>query len=191
MPTASAPITVLLQAARSGDADAADALFAKVYAELKVLARSHRRRWHGNATLNTTALIHELFIKLSDQRSPDYANRTHFFATASKAMRQVLVSYARKQGAQKRGGDALHITLDDIRVDSEVSAEELLDLSEVLDRLEHEHPRQCRIVECRIIAGMTIEEVAEVLDVSPATVKREWRLATARIYQALHDGPAR
>ena len=188
MSTTSAPITVLLDAARNGDVAAADELFATVYAELRQIARSHRRRWRGNATMNTTAIIHELFIKLSDHATPDFANRTHFYATASKAMRQILVNYAKQQGAAKRGGDTLKITLDEVRFASQVSADELLDLNDVLDRLERENPRQCRIVECRVLAGMTVDEVADALGISTATVKRDWQLASARIFREMQNG---
>ncbi|HLT91377.1 MAG TPA: ECF-type sigma factor [Woeseiaceae bacterium] len=177
------PITRLLDAARSGDLDASAALFNAVYKELQSLARAHRRRWRGNDTLNTTALIHEAFLKLAGPA--DFVNRKHFFATASKAMRQVLVNYAEQQRTAKRGGDALRVTLDEATLASEVTAEELLDLHRVLTRLEAENPRRCRIVECRVFGGMTIEEAAEALSISPATVKREWQIASAQIYREL------
>ncbi|HEX7718992.1 MAG TPA: ECF-type sigma factor [Woeseiaceae bacterium] len=183
----SEPITLLLDAARRGDIKATDALFSAVYAELQKLARSHRRRWRGNETMNTTALIHEVFLKLSGQKPGDFANRTHFFATASKAMRQVLVNYAEQQGAEKRGGDALCITLDEASLASQVSADELLDLNRTLTRLEADNARRCRIVECRVFGGMTVDEVAEALDISPATVKREWQVAIARLYQEMQN----
>jgi RNA polymerase sigma factor (TIGR02999 family) len=182
-------ITALLGKARAGEAAAADRLFDAVYAELKRLARSHRRRWQGNDTLNTTALIHEAYIKLAGDAAAGFANRTHFFATASKAMRQVLINYAERSTAAKRGGDARSVPLNDAALVAAASAEELLSLNELLSQLEADDPRRCRIVECRIFGGMTIDEVAEALDVSPATVKREWRIATARLYQQLR--PAR
>jgi RNA polymerase sigma factor (TIGR02999 family) len=187
----SQPITLLLDAARRGDIKATDALFTAVYAELEKLAHSHRRRWRGNETMNTTALIHEVFLKLAGQKSGDFANRIHFFATASKAMRQVLVNYAEQQGAAKRGGEALHITLDEATLAAQVSADELLDLHRLLTNLEAENPRRCHIVECRVFGGMTVEEVAEALSVSPATVKREWQVASAQIYRQLDAGMTR
>lgn len=183
----SEPITLLLDAARQGDAAATDALFRAVYTELKKLARSHRRRWQGNQTMNTTAIIHEVFLKFAGQKSANFANRTHFYATASQAMRQVLVNYAEQQGAMKRGGDVLHVTLDDMTLASQVSADELLDLNTLLTNLEAESPRRCRIVECRVFGGMTIDEVAEALGISAATVKREWQVASARIYRAMQS----
>ena len=178
-------ITTLLQKARAGEPAAADSLFDAVYAELKRLARSHRRRWQGNDTLNTTALIHEAYIRLAGENAPGFANRTHFFATASKAMRQVLINYAERSAAAKRGGDVENVPLNDAALVAAASAEELLSLNELLAQLEADAPRQCRIVECRVFGGMTIDEVAEALDISPATVKREWRIATARLYQQL------
>jgi RNA polymerase sigma factor (TIGR02999 family) len=183
------PITVLLDAARCGDAAATESLFNAVYAELKLLARSNRRRWRGNSTMNTTALIHEVFIKLAGQELPGFENRVHFYATASRAMRQVLVNYAQAQRAAKRGGDALHVTMDESVLSLQASADELLMVHQLLSDLEQRHPRRCRIIEYRVFGGMTVEEVAEVLSVSTATVKREWRIATAELYRALQpDG---
>lgn len=183
------PITRLLDAARGGDLEASDALFSAVYVELQKLARSHRRRWRGNETMNTTALIHEAFLKLGGPAPGEFANRRHFFATASKAMRQVLVNYAEQQGAGKRGGDALRITLEEATLAEDVSADELLDLDRLLTRLEADNPRRCRIVECRVFAGMTVDEVAEALEISPATVKREWQVASAQMFRELSSSP--
>lgn len=182
-------ITLLLDAARSGDAEATRKLFTAVYAELKVLARSHRRRWSGNETINTTALIHEAFIKLSggDDR---YASRTHFYATASKAMRQILLNYAEQQRAAKRGGDAVQVPLEDAALVSSATADELISFEQVLRQLEAGNPRRSQIVECRVFGGMTIEETAEALDISAATVKREWQIASATLYQELQGARA-
>ncbi len=181
-------ITRLLDAARGGDASATEALFNAVYQELKGLARFNRRRWRGNATMNTTALIHEVFIKMARGAEPNFSNRTHFFATASKAMRQVLVNYATRQKAAKRGGDALRVTLDESVFATEASADELLHIHQLLTDLAKEHPRRCQIVECRVFGGMSVEETAEALGISTATVKRDWRLATAWIYEGLQTG---
>src|SRR5262245_3375394 len=134
-------ITLLLDAARAGDASATNQLFGAVYSELKVLARSHRRRWHGNETINTTALIHEAFIKLSGSDNPGFANRTHFYATASKAMRQILVNYAEQQRAAKRGGDVVQVPLEEAEFVTAATAEELLSLEPLLARIEAENPR--------------------------------------------------
>lgn len=182
------PITVLLKAAKDGDIEATNSLFAAVYADLKVIARSNRRRWRGNQTMNTTALIHEVYIRLAGQRQADFANRTHFYATAAKAMRQVLVNYAEQQKTEKRGGDAMRVTLDESVLSTDMTAEELLTIHQLLNQLELENPRRCRIVESRVFGGMTIEEVAEALDISPATVKREWSLATVKLFREMQKG---
>lgn len=179
-------ITVMLEAAKAGDPHAAEELFDAVYGELRTIAKSHRRRWQGNETLNTTALIHEAFIKLAGQEGQDWQNRTHFYATAAKAMRHILVNYAERQKAAKRGGGAAELPLDGILVASEGVAEEALALHQALESLEQEKPRLCQIVECRFFGGMSIEETAEALSISPATVKREWNLASAWLYRTLH-----
>jgi len=180
-------ITELLIATRSGNPQATEKLFAIVYSELKTIARSQRRRWVGNHTINTTALIHEAYLKLSEGAAAGFANRTHFYATASKAMRQILVNYAEQQSAAKRGGDQVQVPLEDAEFVTGTTAEELLDLERLLRKLDEEDPRRCRIVECRVFGGMTIEETADALDISPATVKREWQVVSARLFQALHD----
>ncbi|HNP62953.1 MAG TPA: ECF-type sigma factor [Woeseiaceae bacterium] len=184
------PITLLLDAARHGDDTATESLFNAVYAELKLLARSNRRRWHGNQTMNTTALIHEVFIRLAGSDNKDFANRTHFFATASKAMRQVLVNYARKQKASKRGGDAIVVSLEETAISTDTSAEELLELHQLLSNLESNNKRRAQVVECRIFGGMTVEEVAEALSISTATVKREWKIGTASLYTKMQKDDA-
>ena len=184
-----APITRLLDAACDGDEGATEALFNAVYQELKGIARSNRRRWRGNATMNTTALIHEVFIKLGGAAQMTFSNRTHFYATASKAMRQVLVNYAKQQRAAKRGGDALRVTLDDSVLAAQASADELLHVHQLLAELEKSHPRRSQIVECRVFGGMSVDETAEALAISTATVKRDWRLATAWLYEAMQEAP--
>lgn len=181
-------ITALLDATRRGEAQATEKLFNAVYAELKAIARSQRRRWVGNHTLNTTALIHEAFIKLAAGEPANFANRTHFYATASRAMRQILVNYAEQQRAAKRGGDAVQIPLEDIEFVSTASADELLNIEQLLRRLEQDDPRRCQIVECRVFGGMTVEETAEALGISAATVKREWQVASASLYRDLRAG---
>lgn len=176
-------ITCLLDAARTGDAEATNALFNAIYDEMKRLAQSHRRRWNGNHTMSTTAIVHEAYLKLSGVNTFEYANRVHFFATASKAMRQILVNYAEQQSAGKRGGKSAHITMDDSYLSTDVSPEELLDLNRSLTRMEAQHPRRSRIFEYRVFGGLTIEEIAQALSISSATVKREWQIASARVYQ--------
>ncbi|HET9864136.1 MAG TPA: ECF-type sigma factor [Steroidobacteraceae bacterium] len=181
-------ITQMLDATRAGDRDAAERLFGAVYAELRLVARSQRRRWVGNHTMNTTALIHEAFIKLAGNEGASYANRTHFYATAAKAMRQILVNYAEQQRAAKRGGDVVQVPLEEAAWITESTADELIDIERLLAKLEVEDARRCRIVECRLFGGLTVEETAEALGISPATVKREWQVTSAALYRALHPG---
>jgi len=181
-------ITELLHLSGQGDSQAAEALLNNVYQELRVIAHSHRRRWQGNDTLNTTALIHEAYAKLAEgnqKNNNQYENRTHFFATASKAMRQVLVNYAERNKADKRLAE--YATLDENQLPSpnDTTVEELLSINALLNKLEAENERGCRIVECRVFGGMSIEETAQALDISPATVKRDWALLSAWLYREL------
>lgn len=190
--------TELLTRARSNDAEALDRLFALVYEELRGLARAQRRRWEGDHTLNTTVLVHEAYLRLVDQTSPDWRDRAHFMAVAARAMRHILIDYARRRQALKRGGGAQRLTLQEIEAGlesgdpGEAADEALLALQDALERLAEESERQCRIIECRFFGGMTIEETAEALGVSPATVKRGWAAAQAWLYRDLRhalDGP--
>lgn len=181
--SAGASVTALLDGARAGDAQSVHRLFTLVYDELHRLARSHRRRWSGDDTMNTTALVHEAFLKLTAGALPPFENRRHFFATASKAMRQVLVNYAEARHAAKRGAGAVHVPLEDDALVAEDTIGELMDLDRALRALEARSPRQCRVVECRVFGGMSVEETAEALDISPATVKREWQVASAVLYR--------
>ena len=181
----SSDLTTLLRAAGQGDKRAEDDLFRLVYAELRRIARAHRQKWSGNETLNTTSLIHEAFLKLSGR--DDWANRVHFYATAAKAMRQILVNYAQRQSAQKRGGGEEDLPLTNILVATDEAAEDALALHQALEALEAERPRWCRVVECRFYGGMTLEQTAEALGISTATVSREWKLASAWLYRALNE----
>lgn len=184
--TTEEPITKLLAAAQAGDRAANERLFGAVYQHLRKLAKSQRRRWQGNETMGTTALINEAFIKLATPM--DFECRAHFFATASKAMRQILVTYAERQRTARRGGDRLRVTLDDASLRSEMSAAEVLDLERAVTELEATDARRGRIVECRLFGGMTVQETAAALEISPATVKREWRVASAWLTRALTVG---
>ncbi|MEM1042491.1 MAG: ECF-type sigma factor [Bacteroidota bacterium] len=186
----SSPDVTELLAALSGDgapADEAvlDRLLPVVYDELRRVAHGLRLRERPDHTLNTTELVHEAYFKLVDGSRAGYDSRAHFFGAAARAMRQVLVDYARARHRKKRRGAAPHLNLDDApALLSDARAEELLALDESLRRLEAFDPRQSRVVECRYFAGLTLEETAEVLRLSPSTVKREWR--TARAWLA-HD----
>ena len=159
-----------------------------VYGELKALARGHRYRWDGFRSPGTTSLVHEAYLKLSGQAQFGFANRRHFYSVASKAMRCILIDNARWHGRQKRGGgDAPETFQDSILVSAERS-DELLALDEALTLLDEREPRLARIVECRCFGGLTVEETAEALAVSPATVKRGWSLARTWLFRQLRAG---
>ena len=192
-PVSQKTVTGLLNELRSGSNKAAfDSLFSHVYEELRKLAYWQRQRWQGNQTLNTTALVNEAYLKLVDQTRATWENRAHFFATAAKAMRQILINYARSCRAQKRGGDQPKLSLDDIKVSvsedmalTEEGAGVLVVLDAALERLEQLSPRQSQIVECRFFGGMTIEETATALGISTATVSRGWTLAQVWLYREM------
>ena len=183
----SAHITGVLQAIRSGDSDAVDDLFRAVYDELRRIAHGQRRRWHGDETMDTTALVHEAYLKLVKQDEVDWHDRAHFYAVAATAMRHILTNYAERRLAAKRGGGSPHIPLDEANPISEEGAEDLLALNEALERLGEIDPRQSRVVECRFFAGLGIRETAEALGVSHATIERDWALASAWLRRALDD----
>lgn len=178
-------ITQLLQAVSSGDQQSSETLFDAVYQELRKIAKAHRRRWRGNETLNTTALIHEAYVRLANQELANYTNRAHFFATASKAMRQILINYAERIATAKRGSNPVRVTMTDFASPDETTFDDLLQISAVLDQLEKENPRHCRLFECRVFGGMTIEETATALEVSPATVKRDWTVLSAWVFREM------
>lgn len=176
----SRPITDLLARWNSGDASARDALIPFVYDELRKIARrclAGQRRSH---TLQPTALVHEAYMRLARRDSAHWQDRMHFFALAAKIMRQILVDHARKHAAAKRGGNALTIALDEFPATSKQPQLDLLALDDALKQLGALDPRQCRIVELRFFGGLSIEETAQVVEISPATAKREW--ATARLW---------
>lgn len=178
-------VTLLLRAVREGDPRAVDELFGLVYRELKQIAGSQRSRWEGNETLNTTALVHEAYLKLVDQEAIDWKGRAHFFAAAAKAMRHILINYAKRQIAAKRGGGAQHVSLGDADLVAPEAAEDLVALDETLNELAAVHERSSRVVECRFFGGFGIQETAEVLQVSPSTVERDWAFASAWLRRKL------
>jgi RNA polymerase sigma factor (TIGR02999 family) len=178
------PITHLLEAAGRGDADALSALLPLLYDELHALAHRQRLRQRGPETLNTTALLHEAYVKLARAEGA-YADRAHFFRVAAQAMRHVLVDYARRQLAAKRGGDVPAATLEDGATAGEARSEELLALDAALSRLAELSPRQAEVVQLRYFAGFTIPEAAEILECSTATVWREWAAAKAWLQEEL------
>lgn len=181
-------VTGLLHEAGRGDRRALNKLVPLVYETLRGLAHRALRSERPSHTLNTTALAHEAYIELIGLQQIAWQDRSHFFAMAARAMRRILVDYAVARNALKRGGGAVAIELDEIALASESRIEEVLALSEALDRLEAVAPQAVRVVECRVFTGMTIEETAAALDLSPATVKRHWSAARAWLNRELGTG---
>jgi RNA polymerase sigma factor (TIGR02999 family) len=185
-------ISRLLRDAGEGDREAFDRLVPLVYEELRQVAGRQRRRWQGDDTLGTTALIHEAYLRLADQSTPGWSSRPHFLAVAARAMRQVLLDYAKGRQAAKRGGDRRRVPLEEIE-EALLSrddlggehAEAILAVEESLVRLERDDPPLARLVECRFHGGLTIDDTAEALGISPATVKRRWAVAQAWLYRDL------
>ncbi|NIR73222.1 sigma-70 family RNA polymerase sigma factor [candidate division KSB1 bacterium] len=159
-----------------------------VYDELNRLARRQLRGERHKHTLNTTALVHEAYMKLIDQENVTYQNRAHFFAIAAQAMRRILINYANRQRAQKRGGEAPLVTFDERQVSRTARAEELIALDEALTQLAEQNHRLSKVVELRFFGGLTQEEIAEILTVSVPTVRRDWRLARAWLSRELRAG---
>src|SRR5262249_54079204 len=178
-------VTPLLKKLANGNDQAAGELIPIVYEELHRLAVNHLRRERRDHTLQPTALVHEAYIKLVAQRNADWQNRAHFFAVASNLMRRILVDYARRQLRAKRGAGPTKLSLDEVVLLSPDRPDKMLALDQCLTRLEKLDPRQSRIVELRYFGGLTVDEVAEVLGVSPTTVRREWTSAKAYLYGEL------
>ena len=170
-------ITTLL--AKLSDAGGVEAVYPQVYDQLKRLAQRQLRGERPDHTLNATALVHEAYLKLADQDRAHYQNRAHFMAVAALAMRRILVSYARRRAAEKRGGDAPMVTFDDGLTPREARAEELVELDEALTRLESLNARQAQIVTFRFFADLTYEEIAAVLNDTVHAVRYDWRVARA------------
>jgi RNA polymerase sigma factor (TIGR02999 family) len=180
-------ITRLLQRATAGDRAAFDDLLPVVYDELRLMAQRHLRGERAGHTLQSTALVHEVYLKLVDQKRTQWKNRGQFFAIAAQAMRRILVNHAKALGRVKRGGDASRIPLDEgVAVAPEPDVD-LVALDEAMLRLEVIDPRKSRLVELRFFAGMTNEEAAVVLDVAPATVKRDWQFTKAWLMRELRS----
>jgi RNA polymerase sigma-70 factor (ECF subfamily) len=180
-------ITALLRAVSQGRKEALDRLVSVVYDELRRIAHGQLRREDAGHTLNTTALVHEAYLKLVDLREVQWQDRMHFFAVAARVMRRVLIDYARGRKREKRGGDAVRIPLADDLDAAVENTEVLLELDEALSRLEAMNERQCRVVECRCFAGLSVEETADALGISRATVKRDWAFSRAWLHRELRD----
>ncbi len=182
-------VTQLLIGVRNGDRAALDRLFALVYEDLH--ARAHRElgQSYGAKTLSTTALVHETYLKLSAADRPEWQDGRHFFGVAARAMRQIIVDQARRRLAHKRGGQALRLDIADVDVPIEERAEELLALDAAVEKLEREDPRLAEVVNLRFYAGLSVEDTARTVDLSERTVKRDWRLARAYLYDELAKKP--
>jgi RNA polymerase sigma-70 factor (ECF subfamily) len=172
-------VTMLLSALTRGDEAAASKLMPVVYNELRRLAGSYMRQERVDHTLQPTALVHEAYIKLIDQRSVNWQSRAHFFGVSAQLMRRILIDHARGHMREKRGGELKKVSLDDVFVFAERKADELLAVDDSLNALAKIDPRQARVVELRFFGGLSVEEAADVLGVSPKTVKREWSVAKA------------
>ena len=179
-------ITHLLVKWSEGDQTALSELMPVVYSELRRLARSHLRRERPDHTLQSAALVHEAYLRLAEQKNAHWKSRAHFFAVAAQLMRRILVDHARRHQAAKRGAGAIKLSLDAaVELPKELSLD-LLRLDEALTSLSGIDPQQSRVVELRFFGGLSIRESAEVLGVSPTTVKREWTMARAWLYRELH-----
>ena len=184
------PFTALLEDLTGGNRTVVDAVMPQVYDELRDLARRKLRGERADHTLNTTALVHEAYEKLVQQDRMTWQNRAHFMGVAALSMRRILINYAHKRNAQKRGGGAPVATFEDGMAPRDVHAEELIDLDDALKQLEQLNERQAKVVTYRFFGGLTQKEIAEILDVSVPTVRRDWRLARAWLSRELQQDAA-
>ena len=183
-------VTLLLARWAGGDQTALDALMPVVYAELRRIADAYLRRERGNHTLQPTALVHEAWLRLVRQDGGQFNHRKQFYALAAQVMRRILVDHARAANADKRGGGATNLTLDESAAARSVPIVELLALDEALDQLAAASPRQARVIELRYFGGLSVEETAEVLGVSAPTVSRDQQAAEAWLAQAMSNPPS-
>ena len=178
-------ITTLLQAHSAGNPDALDELIPLVYAEMHKMARGRLINERPDHTYSATALVHEAYLKLADFNRIDWRSRNHFFAIASQVMRNLLVDYAVKRKAEKRGGNNQKITLGSVHLSTETNLDEIITIDEALKKLEQLDERQAKVVECRFFGGLTIEETANALGISEPTVSRDWKMARAWLNREL------
>jgi RNA polymerase sigma-70 factor, ECF subfamily len=189
VPAAGEEVTALLDQWAAGDAQAFDALVPLVYRQLRELAAHYLRLERGNHTLQPTALVHEAYLRLTGVRHIPFRNRAHFYGAAAQVMRRILVDYARERRALKRGGpEPNRVPLDEALAIAVEDRFDLVELDEALSALERVAPDRARVVELRYFAGLSIEETAHCLDVSPATVKRSWEFSRAWLYRRLEGG---
>ena len=185
-------ITRLLRDWQTGDRAALDRLIPVVYDELHLIASRHMARERRDGAIQATALVNEAYMRLIDQRSVDWQNRAHFFAIAAQIMRRILLDDARGRLRQKRGGGAVPLSIEGVAVlapDAAVDTLDLIAIDRALTELEQLDPNQARVVELRFFAGLTVEETAVVMDLSPATIKREWAVAKGWLHSALTSAP--
>jgi|SRR5437899_5884126 len=180
-------VTELLAQWSHGDDAALAELTPLVYDELRRLAHRHMGGERPGHTLQTTALVNEAYLRLADQTNPRWENRAHFFAVAARAMRQILVSYARSQRSQKRGGGALKVDLDEAALVSPEESQEIVDLHEALEQLSALDSRKAQVVELKYFGGLNYDEIAEVLKISRITARRDWEFAKLWLYTELHS----
>ena len=180
-------VTQLLQQWSQGDNAALTKLTPLVYEELHRIAHHFMEGQRPNHTLQTTALVNEAYLRLADQSNPNWKSRAHFFAVAARAMRQILVSYARSDRAQKRGGGGARIELDESAILSPEQSKEIVDLHEAIERLGTLDSRKAQVVELKYFGGLNYDEIAEVLKISRVTVRRDWEFAKVWLYTELHD----
>jgi RNA polymerase sigma-70 factor (ECF subfamily) len=180
-------VTQLLAEWNHGDNAALVELTPLVYEELRRLAHHFMEGQRSDHTLQTTALVDEAYLRLADQTKPRWQNRAHFFAVAARAMRQILVNYAKSSRAQKRGGGALKVELDEAAIVSPEQSQAIVDLHEALERLGALDSRKARVVELKYFGGLNHDEIAEVMKISSVTVRRDWVFAKAWLYTELHS----
>lgn len=180
-------VTTLLRQWSVGHTGALDQLVPIVYSELRRLAHYHLQRERDGHTLQTTALVHEVYLRLCSQADAQWQDRAHFFAVAARMMRRILVDYSRRHAAEKRGGDAIHAPLDDALTIPMQQQVDLPALDAALDRLAAFDARKCQVVEMRFFSGLNAKEIACVLNTTEATVRRDWVIAKAWLYRYLED----
>src|SRR5271169_1032538 len=182
-------VTELLRGWRADDSRALDALVPLVYDELRRLAHHHLRNERPDHTLQSTALVHEAYFRLVGQDLPQWESRTHFFAIAAQLMRQILVDYARRRRASKRGSGVCMLTLDDAMALPQGKDVDVVAVDDALNALAEVDPRQSRVVELRFFAGLSLEEISEVMEIGTATVQRDWTAARAWLYREISRRP--
>lgn len=187
MSQSSEQITVLLKELEDKDENQAEAIYPLIYDHLRDVAHGQLRKERHGHTLQTTALVHEAYLKLVDQDEANFHNRSHFLAIAAIAMRRILISYARKRNAEKRGGNETPVTFEDGMASREARVEELLDLDDALKKLEKMDERQAKVVQYRFFGGLTYKEIAKVIDDTEHSVRYDWRVARAWLKREMSD----